>query len=39
MNFFETSEQSESYLNINGESNNVLFLAFNGLGRHFGIQT
>ena len=36
MNFFETSEQSESYININGESNNVLFLpAFNGLGAPF----
>ena len=36
MNFFDTSEQSESYLNKNGESNNVLFLpAFNGLGAPF----
>ena len=36
MNFFKTSEQSESYLNENGESNNVLFLpAFNGLGAPF----
>ena len=33
MNFFETSKDSENYLNENGESNNVLFLpAFNGLG-------
>ena len=36
MNFFDTSEQSESYLNKKGESNNVLFLpAFNGLGAPF----
>ena len=33
MNFFETSKDSENYLNENGETNNVLFLpAFNGLG-------
>ena len=33
MNFFETSKDSENYLNENGESNNVLCLpAFNGLG-------
>ena len=33
MNFFESSEDSEKYLDKNGDSNNVLFLpAFNGLG-------
>ena len=33
MNFFETSKDSENYLNENSDSNNVLFLpAFNGLG-------
>ena len=33
MNFFESSEHSEKYLDKNGDSNNVLFLpAFNGLG-------
>ena len=36
MLFFNSAHESEKYLNINGDSNNVLFLpAFNGLGAPF----
>lgn len=36
MLFFKSAHESEKYLNINGDTNNVLFLpAFNGLGAPF----
>ena len=36
MLFFNSTHESEKYLNINGDTNNVLFLpAFNGLGAPF----
>ena len=36
MLFFNSTNESEKYLNINGDTNNVLFLpAFNGLGAPF----
>ena len=36
MLFFNSAQESEKYLNINGDTNNVLFLpAFNGLGAPF----
>ena len=36
MHFFNSAHESEKYLNINGDTNNVLFLpAFNGLGAPF----
>ena len=36
MHFFNSAHMSEKYLNINGDTNNVLFLpAFNGLGAPF----
>ncbi len=36
MLFFNSAHESEKYLNINGDTNNVLFLpAFNGLGAPF----
>ena len=36
MLFFNSAKESEKYLNINGDTNNVLFLpAFNGLGAPF----
>ncbi len=36
MHFFNSTQESEKYLNINGDTNNVLFLpAFNGLGAPF----